>query len=73
MKPADLVRALRAVPEKKLRLVELAWELVREDGSPDVDKAADRLDEVGAACAEVNGYTQATQRLLWQLKSLARS
>ncbi|MDP2950638.1 MAG: hypothetical protein Q8P22_14035 [Chloroflexota bacterium] len=71
MRPSDLVRALRTVPEKKLRMVELAWELVRPDGSPDVDKAAERVDEVEAAVQEVNIYTQATQRLLWRLRSLA--
>ena len=71
MRPSDLVTALRTVPEKKLRLVELAWELARKDGSPDVDKAAERVDEVEAAVQEVNIYTQVTQRLLWRLRNLA--
>ncbi len=72
MTPQDLVKALRTVPEKKLRLVELAWELVAPDGQPDMDKAAERVDEVGAACSEASAYTQATQGLLWQLKHLGR-
>ena len=71
MTPSDLVKALRTVPEKKLRLVELAWELVDPEGQPDLDKAAERLDEVNAACSEVNAYTNATQRLLWRIRNLA--
>ncbi|MDP2949735.1 MAG: hypothetical protein Q8P22_09400 [Chloroflexota bacterium] len=72
MTPQDLVKALRTVPEKKLRLVELAWELANEEGELNVEAAAERVDEVDAAAREVGAYIEATRRLLWRLNDLAR-
>ena len=73
MTPRHLVKALRTVPEKKLRLVELAWELANEEGELNVEAAAERVDEVNAAAREATGYIEATRRLLWHLNELARS
>ncbi|MDP3064133.1 MAG: hypothetical protein Q8O40_13125 [Chloroflexota bacterium] len=72
MTPQDLVKALRTVPEKKLRLVELAWELANEEGELNVEAAAERVDEVNAAAHEAGAYIEATRRLLWRLNELAR-
>ena len=70
--PEALVRALRNVPRKKLRLVELANELANDKGELDVEKAAERADEVQMAVQEVSIYVQATRRVLRWLMELVR-
>ena len=71
MRADVLVRALRTVPEKRLRLVELARELADEAGELDLEKAAKRLDEVDLAIREASVYAQATGRVLRWLNELA--
>jgi len=70
--PDDLVRVLRTVPAKRLRLVEMAWELADDRGQLDVEKAAMRADEVQGAVHEASAYVQATRRVLGWLTELAR-
>ena len=72
MRADVLVRALRTVPEKRLRLVELARELADEAGELDLEKAAKRLDEVDLAIREASVYAQATGRVLRWLNELSR-
>src|ERR1051326_835404 len=52
----NVVAILRRVPEKRLRVFELANELVAVNGEVDVDAAAMRQPEVNLALAEVEGY-----------------
>ena len=72
MRPDDLVRVLRSVPARRLRIIELAWELANEKGELDLEKATMRLDEVELAVQEASAYAQATRRVLRWLIELAR-
>ena len=67
----DLIRALEAVPEKKLRLLELAKELVGPDGKLDMDRAVARAAEVDAAVKEAHAYISDTEKLRWALQRLS--
>ncbi len=67
----DLIRALEAVPEKKLRLLELAKELVGPDGKLDMDRAVARAAEVDAAVKEARAYISETEKLRWALQRLS--
>jgi len=67
----DLIRALEAVPEKKLRLLELARELVGPDGKLDMDRAVARAAEVDAAVKEARAYISETEKLKWALQRLS--
>ena len=69
----DLVRALKEVPEVRLRLLELARGLVKEDGSLDMERAAFLGKELEEAIGEAKGYAQATQEMVSCLKQMARS
>ena len=67
----DLIRALEAVPEKKLRLLELVRELVGPDGKLDMDRAVARAAEVDAAVKEARAYISETEKLKWALQRLS--
>ena len=67
----DLIRALEAVPEKKLRLLELAKELVGPDGKLDMDRAVARAAEVDAAVKEARAYISETEKIRWALQRLS--
>ena len=69
----DLVRALRQVPEVRLRLLEMARGLVKEDGSLDMERAAFLRKELEEAIEEAQGYAQATQDMVSCLKRMAPS
>jgi len=45
-----IVAIIRAVPKKRLRVLELARELLDGDGELDLDAAADRSPDVSTAC-----------------------
>lgn len=69
-KNPDIVAILRRVPEKRLRVFELAVELVDERGEIDVEAAALRQPEVNLALAEVEGYVRATRQATEALAKL---
>ena len=73
METDALIKALKSVPEAHLRLIDLAWKLVGEDGTVDVDKLSFYAKEVEQAAAEVEAYSKATQELVACLRELARS
>jgi PRTRC genetic system protein C len=58
----NVVAILRRVPEKRLRVFELAGELLDARGDLDVDEAARRQPEVNLAVAEAKAYAAATQQ-----------
>lgn len=66
-----VLAALATVPEKTLRIVELARELVGADGQLDTDKAAAMAPEVNLAVAEANAYTRATAQAILALQGIA--
>ena len=68
---ADL---LAETPPVDLRIIELTAELIRPDGSLDLDAAAARQQEMETACAQAQDYASATGRLWealrWKLQPL---
>jgi len=61
MDSQDLVRILKEVPECRLRLIDLAWEVTGSDGSPDPEKLAFRHKELVEALKEAEAYEKATK------------
>lgn len=66
----DVIAVLRRVPAKRLRLFELAAELLDERGEVDVDGAAARQPELNLAVAEAKAYARATQQAAEALRQL---
>jgi hypothetical protein len=61
MDTKDLIRVLKTVPEFRLRLIELAWKVIREDGQVDQDKVSFNRKEIDEAVEEAKAYGQATK------------
>ena len=68
---AEVVRVIRAVPEKRLRVFELAGQLLRPDGELDYEAAADREPDINLAIAEARAYGRATEQAVQALRRLA--
>jgi PRTRC genetic system protein C len=68
---ADVVRILRSVPEKRLRVFELAGQVLNPAGELDFEAAADREPEINLAIAEVRAYAHATEQAVQALRRLA--
>ncbi len=68
----ELLAVLEAVPEKKLRLLELARELLGPDGSVDWEKCSTPplVDEINAAEQEAHAYAEETRDLRCALQKL---
>ena len=73
MNSDDLIKALRPVPQVRLRLIELAWKLVREDGSLDTDQLAFHHKELVEAIAEAEAYEKATMAAVQCLRNMDHS
>ncbi len=58
----DVVGILRRVREQPLRIMELAAELLDQQGDLDLDLAAARQPEVNLAVAEAETYARATRQ-----------
>lgn len=56
-----IVKALRTVPEKKFRIVELAPHLLDDSGNVDIVKAMDKQGELNLSIVEVESYIKATR------------
>lgn len=68
MTPEELVAHLREIPAANLLLIQLAWELAKEDGSIDQDQARFRMEEIMLAKGEAIAYSQATHLMVEALK-----
>jgi PRTRC genetic system protein C len=66
----DVVATLLRVPEKRLRVIELAAELIDDRGELDVDAAARRQPEINLAIAEAEAYAKATTRATEAIRRL---
>ena len=66
----DVVAILRRVPETRLRVLELAAELLDDSGELDLDAAATRRPEINLAIAEVETYTRATRQAVEAIRRL---
>jgi hypothetical protein len=61
---------LRRVPEQRLRVFELAGDLLTADGELDLAAAAARAPEIALAVAEAEAYARATRRAADALRRL---
>jgi hypothetical protein len=59
-----LVEYLKQVPPTHLKLIDLAWELVRPDGTIDLEQVRFRMEDVVVARAEATGYARATHDMM---------
>lgn len=66
-----IVRVLKKVPEKKFRIMELAPQLVDDNGHVDVVKAVDRQTELNLAIIEVESYVRATKDIVRVLQRMS--
>ncbi len=66
----NVVAILRRVPETRLRVLELAAELLDDSGELDLDAAATRQPEINLAIAEVEAYTRATRQAVEAIRRL---
>ena len=57
-----IIRSLRRVPETKLRLIALAREAVKEDGTLDIEKLTFNMAELQAAIKEAQVYAEGTRK-----------
>jgi len=73
METFDLIRTLKTVPEIKLKIIPLSWELVNEHGEIDSDKALAQAKEVEEAVGQAKAYVEGNRRLLSALKDNLRS
>ncbi len=69
----ELVEILRQVPEKRLKIFELAWELLGKDGNLDPDKVAFYSEELDQAVSEAKAYSAETAEAVQCLKSFFKS
>lgn len=71
---STIVKALSAVPEKNLRIIELAGEVMDKRGELDYKLLVDRQKDVNLAIAEAKSYAGATKSAVNALERLeARS
>ena len=73
MRNPDVIRALRGVPETRLRLIELTWQVVDDRGAIDPDKVRLHYKEINEAVDEAQAYSQETERAVLWLRQLALS
>lgn len=66
----DVVELIRRVPERRLSVFELAWELVDEEGNLDIERAADRLGDIETAIQQADAEADTTRRARTALGSL---
>ncbi len=69
-RPPNIVAVLRHVPETRLRVLELAAELLDDNGELDLDAAAIRQPEINLAVAEVEAYTRSTRQAVEAIRRL---
>lgn len=65
-----VIRALASTPPKQLKIIELAWEVLDEQGMLDSEAASKRAPEINLALAEAKTYAQATARAVTALVGL---
>ena len=68
----DITEILKSVPEVKLKVIPLTWELMGEDGRIDIRKASYDTTEVDVALEEAENYARQTGNAVSHLKNLLR-
>jgi len=67
------IQALKRVPETNLRLITLARDAVKADGTLDVEKLTFNMAELQAAIKEAQAYAESTRKAVSCLAKLNRS
>ena len=67
---SDIAEILKSVPEVKLKIVPLTWELLDESGHINIKKASYNVKEVDAALEEAESYAKTTESAVSHLKNL---
>ena len=67
---AELVDLLKSLPAVHLELLDLTWQLTREDGSLDPQKISFHYTEMEKAIAEAESYSRATREMVQCLTRL---
>lgn len=65
-----VIEALRLVPEKRLRLIELVGELIDDAGELDIEKCVDKTPAINLAVAEAEAYSRATAAAVAALRRI---
>ena len=73
MDTEQIVEILRQLPEVRLRVLDLAWMVTRDDGSVDREKLLFHARELEEAFQEARAYAEATRESVRCLKSIPRS
>ncbi len=60
----SILKALHKVPETHLAVYDLARELTGPDGQVDVERAAERTEDLRDALEQAQGYVRANQAVL---------
>ena len=68
-----IIEALKQVPEVRLQIIKLAWQVTGEDGSLDVTEMLLHSKELGEAISEAAAYSSATKEAVSCLREIARS
>ena len=71
MNTRDLVVALSKIPERRPRIIALAWELLK-DGEMDPTLMVQRVDEIQECLKEARDYASFNRRMLSSLQQLFR-
>ncbi len=66
----DIVEILKSVPEVKLRIIPITWDLVDKDGHIDIKRASYHAKDVDAALEEAENYAKETERAVLYMKNL---
>ena len=67
------IQALKRVPERNLRLITLARDAVKADGTLDVEKLTFNMAELQTAMKEAQAYAESTRKAISCLAKLNRS
>jgi hypothetical protein len=67
------IQALKRVPETNLRLIALARDAVKADGTLDVEKLTFNMAELQTAIKEAQAYAESTRKAVSCLGKLNRS
>ncbi|MDP2729168.1 MAG: hypothetical protein Q8O55_01640 [Dehalococcoidales bacterium] len=69
---ADIADILKSVPEVKLKIIPLTWQLVGKNGHIDIKKASYNAKEVDGALEEAASYAKSAESAASHLKNLLR-
>jgi hypothetical protein len=73
MSDPDLIPVLRGLPPFHLRLVELTWQVVGEDGHLNAEKIGFLSKELMEAIEEAENYSRSTREMVQCLIQMVRS